>query len=63
MDNFLTFIQWLIAFVFLIAVLTFAFKLIGNYFEKKGTAGSRWHKYVMYIMIIIFAVCAWLIRH
>jgi hypothetical protein len=63
MDYILTFVVWLVAFLILVAVLMIVAKPINNYFKKKGSTGSGIHKFIMYILIIIFAVCAWLLRH
>ena len=63
MDYILTFVVWLVAFLILVAVLMIVAKPINNYFKKKGTTGSGTHNFIIYTLIIIFAVCAWLIRH
>ena len=63
MDYILNFVIWLVAFLVLVAVLMIAVKPINNYFKKKGTTGSGTHNFIIYTLIIIFAVCAWLIRH
>jgi hypothetical protein len=63
MEYFFTFINWLITFIVLIVAIMLAIKPINNYFKKKGTTGSGTHNFIIYTLIIIFAVCAWLIRH
>jgi hypothetical protein len=63
MDYILNFVIWLVAFLVLVAVLMIAVKPINNYFKKKGSTGNKAHKFIMYILIIIFAVSAWFLRH